>query len=155
MHFRPWRARWKIIWSARSVLPVPGSPAITLIERTGRPPPRMRSKSALPVARRSRLAGIAFTDPLRWWRDDPPRLEAGDLVDTADDELPCHLCQQRPKLADQLPQCHGRVLELPDQNARKRVGISSVGPQHRELVQLRTAGSCPLRGAPHKRGRGG
>ena len=67
------------------VLPAPGSPAITLTERTGNPPPRMRSRAALPVerhgggdARRSiRLLGPP---------DQPAGAQLGDLLEPVDDD---------------------------------------------------------------------
>src|SRR5712664_4619284 len=121
------------------------------MDRTGRPPPRMRSKSALPVSRRSRLDWFAITEPLRG-REDSPLLKPGNLFDTADDDLPGQFRQQRSKLGDQLAQRNRRVLELPDQSARKRVGVSRVGPHDGELAELRAAGHRTLRGAPQKRG---
>src|SRR6267143_5239679 len=111
-----------MIWSASSVLPVPGSPATMLMDRTGRPPPRMRSRSALPVARRSRLGWFAITEPLRG-REDSALLKPGNLFDTADDDLPGQFHQQRSKFADQFAQRKRRVLELPNESARKRVGV--------------------------------
>src|SRR5438067_9649456 len=124
------------------------------MERAGRPPPRMRSKSALPVVRRSRANWFAFTRPLGW-REDSPLLKLGNQFDTADDDLPRQFHQQRPKLADQLAQRNRRVLDLPDESARKGVGVSRFGPQDCELGELRAADHCPPRGASQKRGRSG
>jgi predicted lipid carrier protein YhbT len=46
-------------------------------------------------------------------------LKLGNLLDTADDDLPRQFHQQRSKLADQLTQRNRRVLQLPDESAGK------------------------------------
>src|SRR5882672_669355 len=143
-----------MIWSASRVFPAPGSPATRLMDRAGSPPPRMRSRSGLPVASSSRLGWVLVTDPLSW-REDCPLLQRRNLLDAADDDLPRHFHQQRPKLADQLAQRDRRVLDLPDESPRQCVGVSRVGPQDLELAQLRAPEHCPPRGAPHERRRGG
>src|SRR5882672_774297 len=154
MHFLPCRARWKTIWSASRVFPAPGSPATRLMDRVGSPPPRMRSRSGLPVARSSRLGWFLVTDPLGC-REDSPLLQPRNLLDAADDDLPRQFHQQRSELADQLAQRDRRVLDLPNESARQRVGVPCVGPQDLELAELRAAEHCPPRGAAHERGRGG
>src|SRR5712664_3754988 len=125
-----------------------------LIDRTGSPPPRMRSKSSLPVASRSRLRSFAFTDPLGW-REDSPLVKPGNLLEAADDDLARQLYQQRPELGEQFAQRNRRVLDLPDQGPWKLVGVSVGGPQDCELAELRAAGRCPPRRSREKRGRGG
>src|SRR3954468_9275527 len=65
----PCRARLKSICSANNVFPEPGPPAIMLRDLTGSPPPRIRSKAALPVERRSKVG---------WLIDLAPAPERGD-----------------------------------------------------------------------------
>src|SRR6266851_7675520 len=70
-HFFPCRAWWKSAWRVNTVFPEPGSPATTVTDRVGIPPPRIASSASDPVLSRSRVEArsvirhlVAEVDPL-------------------------------------------------------------------------------------------
>jgi len=54
-HFLPCRAWWKSVWSVKMVFPAPGSPAMTVTDAAGMPPPRIVSRAADPVLNLSKV----------------------------------------------------------------------------------------------------
>src|SRR5947208_249253 len=83
--FLPCRAWWKTICRARMVLPVPGSPAIRFTERSGSPPPRMRSNAAQPVDRYFNVDCMRLVRSLPW-PDEPVGAQLRNLLQPADDQ---------------------------------------------------------------------
>ena len=82
------------------VLPAPGSPAMTLTERTGSPPPRISSKAALPVDRQGGVVARRSICLLRPPHE-PAGAKLGNLLEPADEDGAGQLHQQPPDLVDE------------------------------------------------------
>src|SRR5438132_1657521 len=87
----------------------------------GSPHPRMRFSSALPRCEVFQHGLVCVHRPLGW-REDSSLLKLGNLLDTADDDLPRQFHQQRSKLADQLTQ-RNRSLET---SPKSRIGRAAL-----------------------------
>ena len=140
------------------VLPAPGSPAITLTERTGKPPPRMRSRAALPVERDVKVGTRGGQFASSGSPEQPAVAQLGNLLEPGDDDGARQLGEEAAYLSDQQAETAlsaRRRLRRLGPGGRQLEPVGEIVATHDQLGELRALHRRALHGTPHDGGRSG